>query len=91
MNPDTTTTTEIPRVPPQPTKIPRQPMAPETRSWLYGTVAVEVLFVALIWGVAFLMTNSDTIHDKEKSEQVVACSKIQEPNAAFLCVEQVDD
>lgn len=84
-------TTEIPTVPPTPTKIPRQPMEPETRAWFIGTVAGMTLFAGMVVGVCALITGSDRADARSKAQQVEACAEIQEPNAAFLCVEQVDD
>jgi hypothetical protein len=87
-------TTEIPRVPPQPTTIPKEPKEPmpaEYRAWLYGTIAGFAAFAGIVIGVSALITSSDKVSDTSKADQVEACATIEDSNAAFLCVEQVDD
>lgn len=73
------------------TKKEKESMPAEYRAWLYGSLAAIAGVVVFSLGLGAIVKNGDNVQEQEKSEQVRACSSIREPNAAFLCVEQVDD
>lgn len=69
---------------------PREPLDPEHRAWLIA-LAIGAPFAALaILGVTLLSKDGNTEKAREKTEQVTACTKIEDPTAALACISQID-
>jgi hypothetical protein len=71
-------------------KPPREPLDPEHRAWLIGLLAGGVILGIAVASWVALSGANNTRKAKEKTDQVTACTKIEDGTAALACVVQID-
>lgn len=63
----------------------------KARSILIGVVAVVLIIAAAVTTWVHLTTGRSVDKAREKTEQVTACTRIEEGTAALACVVQIDE
>lgn len=91
IDPPAPPTQAIPAQPEAPRRKPMEPMDPEDRSILLGVLGVVTLVAASITAWVHFASTSNVQKAEEKTDQVTACTKIEEGTAALACVVQIDE
>lgn len=84
-------TQAIPAQPEAPRRKPMEPMDPEDRSILIGVTVVVALAIGGITAWVHMAKTGNTARARERTEQVRACTKIEDGTAALACVVQIDE
>lgn len=62
----------------------------EMKAWLIGSLAAMVTFVVAAFVIGNDLNERNNDGARERTEQVEACSNIEDPTAALACVQEVN-